>query len=560
MAVTRRTMARRRGWTPRSGGAALVALAALLALGGGGGAEGAPRGKGALDGFVEDHRQQPLAGVEATLWVGDKEVGRAVSDAGGRYVIEGLPAGRAILRLKVRGYLPAARDLVVAGKGRTRALDTLDPGVSYAGCVRTTEGAPVAGAVVGLVRLMDISTDRPRGARAGETEPEIPAWGTIVQHQASDAEGRFELYAVTPTGRYRLRVAHPRHATAESADLPVKAGLVRDDLEVLLGPGAWMAGVVLDEKDRPVPGALVRSLAAVDAWHVTKTWTSPVEFVGDADSGLAPPEAIVLPEDPETEPVDARTDASGAFEVGAGSERTTRLHVAAPGFRLAEVALEDLAAGEGREGLTIRLERSPGPIQGLVVDPRGKPLAGAIVQWDHDAFPAHARTGKNGRFQLPRAKPREATVLRAWRSGYVAERLSGVVAGARNVRIVLQPEPRWSATLILPQDAVPPPESGRVRFARIRVRRPPAEPAAQAPQGEPGAGAPEAGEPDAWETRHHSEWIEGPETALDVPLLLGSVEVCVEVEGFEPLVLGPYEAKPSGRIDAGPIRLEPVPK
>src|SRR5713226_6608365 len=73
---------------------------------------------GTIRGRVSDGAtQQPLSG--ATVTVGSRG---ALSQADGRYVLTGVPAGTDSLRARMLGYAPAARSVTVAG-GDTLTVD-----------------------------------------------------------------------------------------------------------------------------------------------------------------------------------------------------------------------------------------------------------------------------------------------------------------------------------------------------------------------------------------------------------------------------------------------------
>ncbi len=160
-----------------------------------------------------------------------------------------LARGHAILDRRVAR--PTERDLDVGSF-------TLERGVVVSGRVATTNGAPVAGALVSRVHAMEarmmggMDFDLPEVAevealRGGETA-------------VTDELGRFELRHVA-AGELTLRARHADHPTGRSEPRTVQAGLEVGDLLVVVPRGGEIRGVVVGLPD----GADAKSLRVMAA-------------------------------------------------------------------------------------------------------------------------------------------------------------------------------------------------------------------------------------------------------------------------------------------------------
>lgn len=218
----------------------------------------------------------------------------------------------------------------------------------------------------------------------------------------ADAAGRFALQAPS-VGLWRVVVRTQGAPPLQSPPLPVVEPLELAPAQA----GAWaplqpespaarpeeplvLSGQVVDANGRkPIPGALV--------------WAS------------ADPAAFT------------RTDADGRFQVTAPGRRRFDLEVAAPGYLLkrALVARPQLVS---RKTGTLALTRA-GRLRGRVLDPQGRPLAGAVVvavpqgsQGARAFSPAdpvadRTVTDPQGRFELRRVRPEQTYEIRASRAG-----------------------------------------------------------------------------------------------------------------------------------------------
>jgi PKD repeat protein len=170
---------------------------------------------GTLRGSVRDGSGNPLAGVDVSTTVGGY---RAVSDAGGGYLIGGIEAGTYTVEARKTGFVPYSRSGVTVVAGETTLLDIqLSPNVD----------APPA------IVNPDFEDDRgffsvARGwTRFGGNKWEA-VWDAarvftqgIADVPPSGSGGVYQTIAVTPGRRYRVTV----HAKTTTADYEVAVGV-----------------------------------------------------------------------------------------------------------------------------------------------------------------------------------------------------------------------------------------------------------------------------------------------------------------------------------------------
>jgi TonB-linked SusC/RagA family outer membrane protein len=167
--------------------------------------------EGTISGRVIDSTTlQPLQG--AVVAVGSRS---AITQADGRYVLSGVPAGTETLRVRLLGYAPSTRSVTVAA-GQTSTVDlTLTPmALSLAEIVVTGYGAQVAGNITGAVSTVS----------AEEFNP-----GRIVspaQLISAKAPGVLVVDNNEPGGGLTIRIRGSTSWTASSDPLYVIDGMV----------------------------------------------------------------------------------------------------------------------------------------------------------------------------------------------------------------------------------------------------------------------------------------------------------------------------------------------
>ena len=297
-------------------------------------------------GMVLDGKGRPVEGVQVWLhrstragiftdvpfkkvWA-DSDLFRTFTGPDGRFEIADLPDhpldlaiwGSTFAPLVRRGILlPADRKVAELGGFR------LDPGASIAGRVTDRQGAPIPGAAIG-------------------------AWGQEEQVTETGRDGRFVIEGLSSDTELHLSVCRPGFETMQSwfaASAPEAARIV-------LEPAGRIAGRVVDPDGAPVAGAEVR--ASLDGSG--RSWSFP-----------APP-------CPPSDFARTKTDARGSFDLTDLAPGPVSLWVMAEGHPKEVLTVE--AGGSTRE-LTVAL-RPGAVVAGRILDPKGRPVAGAKVSDD----------------------------------------------------------------------------------------------------------------------------------------------------------------------------------
>ncbi|MGE3174414.1 MAG: carboxypeptidase regulatory-like domain-containing protein [Planctomycetota bacterium] len=166
------------------------------------------------------------------------------TDQDGRFDIPGVPTGN--------GYTASASAPTIALEEQhgigvqagqvTEVVLRGHQGAVVSGRVFDPAGEPVVGANVAMIYL-DIS--RVLFSADGRSEP-----------LRTDEDGRFSLRPVA-AGRVAFVAAADGLAPSSIAELAVVDGGVYPDLELRLGDGTTVRGIVVDDEDRPIAGAAV---------------------------------------------------------------------------------------------------------------------------------------------------------------------------------------------------------------------------------------------------------------------------------------------------------------
>ncbi|MCX5670215.1 MAG: carboxypeptidase-like regulatory domain-containing protein [Planctomycetota bacterium] len=209
--------------------------------------------EGKLVGVVVGPDGNPVAGAEASAaapGLPDHEKPRAVTDAAGRFVLAGLPTGKYAVTVRPPAGSTSYEHVfegisVVSGFALEHPLK-LPEGAGVAGTVTDPDGKPVAGAAVNLSL----------GYQAG-------------LRTVTDAGGRFKIAGVPPALR-QAGPARPPPITLSVAPTETNAGLLgasaplkdlaagkTTQVDLKLGAGGAMTGVVKGPDGKPVPGCQV---------------------------------------------------------------------------------------------------------------------------------------------------------------------------------------------------------------------------------------------------------------------------------------------------------------
>lgn len=306
-----------------------------------------------LIGQVVDGAGRPVAGAQVRAVALDSQrdgieppVERRTGKDG-RFRLEGFPAGTAlVLEASAEGFAPSVvRTMVEAGaagegaaaKGKPRPplRIVLGRGSTLTGRVVDPQGQPAGGAEVVLSPFF-----------TPETMFRL-AFGDLTHTVTTDPKGRFRIERLGGGG-FQVWAEHPSFAAAprQRIEIPEKPAEIALG-DVRLVAAAFLEGRVTDERGAPVAGASV-TLRPVD---------------GDF---------MAFHEGPPVEPV--QTGADGQFRSGHVAAGTrVNVSVEHPGYVDAHAPGVEVPRAEPLL-VTLQAGRS---LSGRVVDPSGKPVAGA---------------------------------------------------------------------------------------------------------------------------------------------------------------------------------------
>ncbi|MCU0722880.1 MAG: carboxypeptidase-like regulatory domain-containing protein [Planctomycetes bacterium] len=333
----------------------------------------------ALSGTVEDSDQGGVAGASlVALGRPDPEKvldGRAfldqrwtVSGPGGRFRFDDLPPGPVTLLVRAAGYADTAREGVEAPAENVT--------------VRLRGGLAIRG------RVLEEGTGRPVAGARILVSAGVAGGGGFAQ-AVSDPDGCFEVPGLPP-GPYRVAVGAAGFTEA-TLDADGSAGGTLE-LEARLKRGIRVAGRVLEEGTRkPVAGA--------------KVFVAPIG--GGATPGSAPRAESAADGSFSLEGVHFREPGGGGGGPEGGSPLT--LMASRPGWFLPD----PVVLRERDDPGNVEILMKPAClVEGKVVDPDGRPVAGARVTLaggdDSDAMlrlmgvglPTSCETGAEGAFSL----------------------------------------------------------------------------------------------------------------------------------------------------------------
>ena len=440
-------------------------------------------------GRTVDDAGAPLAGAEVRLWsqqpqsipreklresrlVYVPELMRVVTGADGRFMLRGLWAGKAKLRLRAPNRVRQQRDLELTGGATLDLGDVIVPaGSSVAGRVVDGAGSPVPDARV-LVADGEIKGGMVFDMGYGYKDGDDSIYDEIGQTEArekydavtTDAGGAFRvggidqpqlsIYAMAPgfePARVRpisagsadvvlqlqpeatLRVAvvdRASHAPLLDASVRVfreGAGGLHSNVELKLqpaGPGvaiAHGAGPQAQRVTASAPGRAEITIAAPGV-PIGQAGEFLVELAAESvlagrvrdSQGATPAGALVAiqkPGEPRKRPAEVPADGEGRFRfehLGAGD---LELVAWAPGWPESAPLAVTLADGERREDLELRLP-TPARIAGTWTTADGQPRAGLSVRLDVPPF--------DGRFKFQQLSPRFETSARCDEQGRYA--------------------------------------------------------------------------------------------------------------------------------------------
>jgi carboxypeptidase family protein len=394
---------------------------------------------GVLEGTVRDGvtgqvvaQAQVEAREESALslpWETTAGIAQTLSDANGRFRLEGLGSGPQTVWARIKGHGSGRKMGALPG----RPADIyLFPGSTLTGTVWGPGNAPVAGAVV-------------------RAEPEAPRWATSPRPAVSDARGRYEI-AGLDAGLYRLVARHKDLAPGLVAGVDVERGSDAQ-ADVVLEKGAAVSGrLVAGPESRAVAGRV--SVQEIDGQPAPRPLRDVLRAEAGADGRFR---------------MEAVPAGSHVLAVTAPSYAPKRVEVhVAPGARPVDVGDVELETG-----LTIR---------GRVRDRAGAPVAGASVS----IYPMRrmlreihqAVSEADGNFVLAGVEPGSYR-MNAGAAGYAGMERS-VDGGADKVDLVLSPAGGIAGVVV--DDAGRPIETFRVSARPARTEAMPPGPTVTLPR------------------------------------------------------------------------------
>jgi protocatechuate 3,4-dioxygenase beta subunit len=380
---------------------------------------------GVIEGTVRDGGSgQPVAQVRVQAraemalslpWEATAGVSETVTDAKGRFRLEGLGSGTHTVWARAKGLGSGRKSGALPG----RPADLyLFPGATLSGTVWGPGDARVAGAVV-------------------RAEPDTPAWRASLPPVVSDAQGRYQIDGLD-AGNYRLVARHKDFAP----------GLV---VAVAIERGAdTQADIALDKGSR-VAGRLVAGPEQAVAGRVT---------IQEID-GQPAPQAL-------REVLRAEAGADGRFRVEMLPAGGHVLGVTAPGYASKRVEANVPPGGRDVDLGDVELETGLA-IRGRVRDGTGRPIAAANISGYQARsmaapYPVQSISEADGSFVLAGLQPGSYRV-NATAPGYAgADR--PLEAGAEKVELVLSPAGSISGAVV--DDAGRPVEAFRVNASPAR--------------------------------------------------------------------------------------------
>ncbi len=328
-----------------------------------------------LDGRVINNRDEPVEGaiVKAVTGAEGSSSGESIkskTDKQGKFHFEGLLPGKVWLLAEAPGYSMAAPTSCVAG---TLMVDVTlyphpDPKAKHPTIV------------------LDLKPKN--GGAVSSTEWWLFEVGKVRTMSSVQNGNRITIYlddiAIPKTGT-TFKVQLFPSSFVSPKPLTIRSDQIDKPIAVELEPAAPVAltGRVIDEKDRPLEGVQVGRLRVLANGEVDEFWRW--HFTG---------RDVSLP----------RTDSAGRFRIPdllPGS--TAAVYVNKQGYAGAESAKITLAAGTVGQLGDIRLPMSTRMVQGVVLDYRGKAVAGARVLMS-DMSQSATTTDANGRFRFEKAQ------------------------------------------------------------------------------------------------------------------------------------------------------------
>jgi protocatechuate 3,4-dioxygenase beta subunit len=332
---------------------------------------------GGLSGQVLDDLGLPLSGARVeiqysgTLRALVRRLGRAETDAEGRFRFESLPAVALRLRASREGLLSITKSLDPLEGERPPVTLVLSAGEALRGRIVCDDPIPLAELEVTASPDLASMTMGPGMAR----------WADFRAEARTDGEGLFRLLGMPGDGRFVLTVE--REQDGQITHRGRLAGQRPGSAEALLRlvPTRTLVGRVVDQLEQPIPAFELR--------------------LEQSGGGLIPGLGRIARRE-------AVEDAEGRFSLPGLAAEVWEFSVSAAGYSRSEVLKLDLSKAGALDPIEVVL--SPAPrVSGRVLSPLGQPVAGANVRRElgliemmasGGASQAAAITDASGRFEI----------------------------------------------------------------------------------------------------------------------------------------------------------------
>jgi RNA polymerase sigma factor (sigma-70 family) len=359
---------------------------------------------------VDPANSQPIANAAVRIRVGNNSQRTGRTDNDGRLSI-GIPTSQnnrdVEIQIQAPGRVPMQMQWTDSRlRGDAPALITvpLETGTTIGGFVCDPSGSPLAGASV------RIHVDPGRGHDS--LRPDIGS-----DEIRTDAQGHWQITnAPSKLDQVWVMASHPDFPGSENESMPMvkPEQLYKQTLTSIVRHVATrVSGVVLGPDGKPLPGA----------------------------------EVVVRNDRYDEKSAVTATDAQGKFELAGFPKYTRTVVVRSPGYAPGLLIVRDTETGPPIEIKLIK----PTTLEGVVVDPQGKPIARASVElekWrDSRAVEWKTTTDAQGRF-VWREAPADELQLTVFVRGMGRVMGFKVTPGGEPAKIVVYPPVAVSGSVI----------------------------------------------------------------------------------------------------------------
>ena len=189
-----------------------------------------PDGVG-VSGKVVDASGNPVSEAYVVLYDDERELGSAITDSEGKYLIYGFNVAEASVKVQADGFATSKTTVSFADATDVELDITLDEGLTFSGTVTTTSGANAVGC---LLALRDVNDG-------------------VVAYSYVDAYGTFALENL-PVGNFELSVYSTSNALVWSSDVEIVSDQNVANYAITLNLTS-IVGKVSDASGSPVEGA-----------------------------------------------------------------------------------------------------------------------------------------------------------------------------------------------------------------------------------------------------------------------------------------------------------------